>query len=115
MSTFQLKNRVYFAGAAAGGGFHGFESGYAVHGLFDGARDGDFHLIDGGHAIVDTHHDFREIGGGEDGYGNGEGEIDAYRNQCDDDEIMDARSALSSARARRSTAGEIVDGSIMLL
>ena len=59
---------------------------HAVHRLFDRPRDRDLHLVDGRDAVVDADHDAREIGGRENRDRNGERQIDADRDQREDDE-----------------------------
>src|SRR5207247_10374462 len=59
---------------------------HAVQRLLDRPRDGDLHLIDGRHAVVDADEHAREVHLGKDRDRNGRGEIDARRNERQDDE-----------------------------
>jgi len=73
MSTCQSKNRSI----AAGDGANLLQSRHAVNGFFDWPRDGDHHLVNRHHAIVDTYNHAGKVSRGEHRDGNTEGEINA--------------------------------------
>ena len=60
-----VEEKIDFSRAAAGDGAHLLQSGHAVDRLFDGTRDGDHHLVDRHHAVVDADDNARKIGGRE--------------------------------------------------
>ena len=70
-------------------------------------RDRDLHLIDGRDAVIDADHDAREIGIRENRDGNVERQIDAHRDQREDDE--DDRFAV--ARGPMFAVGTVGGGS----
>src|SRR6185312_2442177 len=76
--------------AAAGDGGDLLQAGNAVDGFFEGAGDGDHHLVNGHHAVVHADDDTGEVGLREDGDGQGEGEIAADQGEGDDEEDQGA-------------------------
>ena len=64
---------VDFRRAAAGHGAYGQQAGNAVDRFFERARNGDHHLIDGHHAVVNANQYPREVRLGKYGDGDGEG------------------------------------------
>ena len=88
-----VEEEADFGGAAAGGGADGDEAGDAVDGVFDGAGDGDFHLLDGHDAVVDADDDAGEVGLRKDGDGDAEGEVNAGDGEDGGEEENAARPA----------------------
>jgi hypothetical protein len=76
-----IERQIDFRGAAAGGGAHILKAGNAVERFFQRTGDGDFHLIDRHHAVIDADDDAREIRRGENGNGDGESFVNAGRRQ----------------------------------
>src|ERR1019366_9173066 len=71
---------------AAGHAPQMIEAWHRVDSLLDGLGDGDQHLIDGKNAVVDAHHDAREIRLREHRDRNGERQIGAHGDQGEDDD-----------------------------
>ena len=63
MSDVPVKKQVDFGRATAGNRSDRSKPGHAVHRFFDGACDGDGHLIDWHDAVVHTDHYAREVSG----------------------------------------------------
>ncbi len=51
-----VEEQAYLRRAAAGGAAHGNQAGNAIDGVLDPLGDGDLHLLDGHHAVVDPDH-----------------------------------------------------------
>src|SRR6185369_1744865 len=82
------------------------QPGHYVDGLLDWLRDRDEHLVDGEHAIIDTHDDAWKIRLWKDRHRNGKREISAYRDQSEDDE--DDGLAVADRPVRRVGVGDQV-------
>ena len=76
-----VEEEVDFGRSAAGDGTDILQSRHTIHGFFEWPRDGDHHLIDGHHAVIDPDQDSRKIRGGKNRNRDGEGEISA--DQCE--------------------------------
>ena len=83
-----VEEEADFGGAAAGDGADGDEAGDGVDRVFDGPGDGDFHLLDGHDAVVDTDDDAGEVGLRKNGDGDAEGEINTGDDEDGGEEKM---------------------------
>src|SRR5439155_6999412 len=81
-----VEKKIDLRGTAAGDGLNFLQTGNAVDGFFDGARDDHQHLVDGHHTVVDANDDARKIRIGKDRNGNGEGEVSADQHQSNNQE-----------------------------
>ena len=72
-----IEEEVHFGRATTGDGADLLQSRHAINRLFDGTRDGDHHLVDRHHPVIDADHDARKIGRGKNRNRNGEGKINS--------------------------------------
>jgi hypothetical protein len=96
-----VEKEADFGGAAAGDGANGDEAGDAVDGVFDGASDSDFHLLDGHDAVVDADDDPGKVGLRKNGDGDAEGEVNAGHREDGREKEDAARPAREPERAFR--------------
>src|SRR5262249_10704071 len=89
-----VEEEVHFGRPAARDGLYALQAWDAVDGFFDGARDGDEHLVDGHDAVVDPDGDARKIGFGENGNGHRQRAISADCSEADNQEKNWAREAV---------------------
>ena len=84
-----VEEQIDFRRAAAGDGAHRCKPGNAVDRFFDRTRDGDHHLVDRHHAVIDADDDAREIGRRENRDRNGERQICSSDRQDENQEDSD--------------------------
>ena len=81
-----VEEETDLSGTSTGGAANGDQAGDGVDGVFNWLGDGDLHLFDGHHAVIDADHNAGEIGVGKDGDRDLVGGIDADDGEGDEEE-----------------------------
>ncbi len=106
--TVPIEKQIDFGGPPAGDGLNLLQSRHAVDRLLERTRDGDEHLVDGHHAVVNAYDYPRKVSVGKYGHGNRESKIRAGQRHCGNQEEngprqrMKPRNVLPGGSVRRA-------------